>query len=67
MIIDKKYVSLIFNKEDELIGFGVGFPSIARALNRSKGRYLPFGVFRLLHAIKHPKVLELGLIAVHPD
>ena len=67
LIIDKKYVSLIFNKEDELIGFGVGFPSIARALNRSKGRFLPFGVFRLLHAIKHPKVLELGLIAVHPD
>lgn len=67
LIIDKKYVSLIFNKEDELIGFGIGFPSLAKALNKSKGRYLPFGIFRLLKAIKHPKVLELGLIAVKPE
>jgi len=66
LIIDKKYVSLIFNKEDELIGYGIGFPSLADALIKSKGRYLPFGIFRLLKAIKRPKVLELGLIAVKP-
>lgn len=67
IIIDKRYVSLIFNKEDELIGFGVGFPSLADAMIKCRGRYLPTGIFRLLHAIKHPKVVELGLIAVKPE
>lgn len=67
LIIDKRYVSLIFNKEDELIGFGVGFPSLAKAMIKCRGRFLPTGIFHLLHAIKNPKVLELGLIAVKPE
>lgn len=67
IIINKRYVSLIFDKNDELIGFGVGFPSLAKAMIKCRGRYLPFGIFHLLHAIKHPKVVELGLIAVKPE
>ncbi|MBQ7453252.1 MAG: GNAT family N-acetyltransferase [Clostridia bacterium] len=67
LIINKDYVSLIFNKDDELIGFGLAYASIADAIRKSKGRYLPFGWARLLHAIKHPKVLELALIAVKPE
>ncbi|MBO4569790.1 MAG: GNAT family N-acetyltransferase [Clostridia bacterium] len=67
LVIDPDYVSLVFNKEDELIGFGLGYPSLARAMQKSKGRFLPFGWARLLHAIKHPKTLELGLIAVKPE
>ena len=67
MIIDLDFVSLIFDKNDQLAGFGIGFPSLAKALNKSKGRYLPFGFIRLLHAIKHPKTLELALIAVKPE
>lgn len=67
LIIDKRYVSLVFNKKDELIGFGLGFPSISEALVKCRGRYLPTGIFRLLHAIKHPHILELGLIAVKPE
>ena len=34
---------------------------------KCRGRYLPFGIFHLLKAIKHPKVIELGLIAVKPE
>ncbi len=67
LIIDLKYVSLIFNKQDELIGYGIGFPSLSKALIKCRGRYLPTGIFHLLKAIKHPRVLELGLIAVKPE
>lgn len=67
LIIDKKYISLIFNKNDELIGYGIGFPSLAKALVKCRGRYLPFGIFHLLKAIKKPNVIELGLIAVKPE
>ena len=67
LIIDTDFVSLIFDKNDELAGFGIGFPSIAKALNKSEGRYMPFGWIRLLSAINNPKALELGLIAVKPE
>lgn len=66
LVLDKKYVSIIVDKDGEMAGFGVGFPSLAKALQKSKGRYLPFGIFRLLKAIKKPKALELALIAVKP-
>lgn len=67
IILDLDYISLIFNKNEELIGYGIGFPSLSKALIKCRGRYLPFGIFDLLKAIKHPKVIELGLIAVKPE
>ena len=66
LIIDKDYVSIVFDKEDRVAGFGVGYPSMARAMQKSKGRFLPFGIFRMLHDIRHPKYLELALIGVRP-
>jgi hypothetical protein len=39
---------------------------MARAMQKSKGRFLPFGIFRMLHDIRHPKYLELALIGVRP-
>ena len=65
--LDKDYISLVYDKDDKLAAFGLGYGSLAEAMHKSKGRYLPFGVFRMLHAIKHPKVVELGLVAVRPD
>ena len=66
LVLDKDYISIVFDKDGEMAGFGLGYPSLARAMQKSKGRYLPFGIFRMLHAIKHPKSLELALIAVKP-
>ena len=66
LIIDKDYVSIVFDKEDKVAGFGVGYPSMARAMQKSKGRFLPFGIFRMLHDIRNPKYLELALIGVKP-
>lgn len=67
LVLDTDYISLVFNKQDELIGFGLGYPSLAEALNKSRGRFLPWGWARMLKAIKKPKVVELGLIAVRPE
>lgn len=67
LVIDPDYVSLIVDKDDELVGFGLGYPSLALAMNKSRGRFLPWGWARILHAIHHPKSVELGLIAVRPE
>jgi len=66
LVLDKKYISIILDKDGEMAGFGVGYASLASAIQKSKGRYLPFGWIRLLKAIKKPKRLELALIAVKP-
>jgi len=66
LVLDKKYISIILDKEGEMAGFGVSYASLATALQKSKGRYLPFGWIRMLRAIKKPKRLELALIAVKP-
>ena len=45
---------------------GVCFPSIARAVQKSRGKLTPLALIRLLRAIKHPSVIDFGLIAVDP-
>lgn len=66
LIINKDYVSIVFDKEDKVAGFGVAYPSVARAMQKGKGRFLPFGIFHMLHDICKPKYLELALIGVRP-
>lgn len=68
-VLDLKYVSVIENENDELVGFGVMMPSIARALQKSRGRLFPFGWIPIVRSmfIKHEEGLELLLMGVRPD
>ena len=67
LIIDLKHVAVILDENDKIICLGICFPSIARAVQRSKGRLTPAGIIRILHAIKHPRIIDLGLIGVDPS
>ncbi len=66
-LVNLDYVIIIANKKDEVIGFGLSLPSYAEALKKSRGRLLPFGIFRILRALKTNPVLELYLVAVKPE
>ena len=50
-----------------MVCFGICFPSIAKALVGTKGKLSLKTIFKLLKAIKKPKVLDLGLIGVLPE
>ena len=64
LLVRPQDVILILDKEDNIKGFGLAFPSISDAVRKSKGRItIPF-LFRFLKAKKHPKVADLGLIGV---
>jgi hypothetical protein len=67
VIINPKFLSVIVDKNDNVVGFGTALADICSALQKSKGRLLPFGFIRLLKAIKKPTGLELALIAVTPE
>ena len=67
LIINVKYVAVILDENDNVVCFGICFPSIAKALVGTKGKLSLKTIFKLLKAIKNPKVLDLGLIGVLPE
>jgi GNAT superfamily N-acetyltransferase len=65
--INPDYVRVVFDKNDEMVAFGIAFPSLAMASKKSKGKILPFGFIRLLRALNKNDRLELLLVAVRKD
>ena len=69
-ILDLRMVTLVVDSEDQVIAAGISMPSLSEALQKAKGRLLPFGWYHLLNVIfmkKYPKVLDLLLVAVKPE
>lgn len=69
-MLNLDFLALIIRDSDKvLVGFGVMIPSLSRALQKANGRLWPFGAVHLLRALKSksPGILDLMLIAVHPD
>ena len=67
LIIDVENVMVILDENDRIVCFGIFFPSIAKAVQKSGGHLTVPTLFRLLKAIKQPKVFDLGLIGVLPE
>ena len=68
-ILDLRMISLVEDENGELIACGISMASLSKALQKGKGRLLPFGWYYLLKSlfIKRPKVLDLLLVAVKPE
>lgn len=65
-----EFFTIVLRQEDhKLIGFGLGLPSLAKALQKAKGKFLPTGWYHLYRALKgnDNKVLDLLLIGVDPE
>lgn len=67
MIVNLRHVKVVLDENERIVCFGICFPSIAKALQKSGGRLTPAALVRLLRAIKHPKVIDLGLVGVLPE
>jgi GNAT superfamily N-acetyltransferase len=68
-VLDLRMVTLVEDEADNLVAVGISMASLSEALQKAKGRLLPFGWYHLLKAlfIKRPKVLDLLLVAVKPE
>lgn len=65
-----EFLTLVVRQEDnKLVGVGIGLPSIAKALQKAKGRFLPTGWYQLYRALKGKDndVLDLLLVAVDSE
>jgi len=65
--LNPRYVKVMLDKEDELAGFIVALPSLSKALQKAKGKLLPFGWYYLKNALEKPKEMDLMLTGVKPE
>jgi GNAT superfamily N-acetyltransferase len=66
-LVTPDFVPMVFNDKDEMVAFGIGLPSLSRALQKSHGRLFPFGFIRLLRALKRNDRADLYLVAVKSE
>ena len=57
----------ILDENEKVIAFGFALPSLAKVVQKSKGRLLPLGLFRILHARNHTKLADFGLVGVRKE
>lgn len=68
-LVDLRLVPLIVDKDDNLVGFGILLPSLAKAFQKARGYMFPFGWWHLLRALKwnNSQTTEMLLVAVKPE
>lgn len=67
-VLNLEYTSFVENEKGELVAFGVTMPSLAKALNKTRGKLFPFGwieIFKAMYCKNEGS--ELLLIGVRPD
>ncbi|NVO01696.1 MAG: hypothetical protein HXX09_03260 [Bacteroidetes bacterium] len=62
-----KYICLVVDKSDEVVGFGVSLPSLTKASQKCKGNLFPFGFMHLLKALKNSEIIDMYLNGIAPE
>ncbi len=65
-ILNPKFVNIV-KKDDEVIGFFVGIPSLSKAMQKAGGSLFPFGILPIMKSLKHPKVIDMLLTGVKEE
>lgn len=66
---DPDLITMLENDKDEAIGVAVSIGSLAKALNKSRGKLMPFGWYHLMKSLfwKHEDTVEMLLIGLLPE
>lgn len=65
--LNPDYTQVVVDQEDKVVAFGLAIPSLSRALQKARGRLLPFGFVHLLRALRSTRHIDFLLVAVRPD
>lgn len=62
------YFIMLVDSDNKVVGIVIGMPSLTKALQKSKGRLLPFGFIQIYKALSRKnKYVDLYLGAIRPD
>jgi len=65
--ISDKASCILLDEQDNLVAFGVSFPSISEALKKAKGRLFPWGWIHLRRAMRNYRVTDLMINGAVPE
>lgn len=66
-ILNKDFVAVIVDGNDQVAGFGFCVPSLSKAYQKTKGRLFPFGFLHILKALRKNDTIEALMIGVLPE
>jgi GNAT superfamily N-acetyltransferase len=67
LFIRKEFIIVITDASDNVVAFGFAIPSLSEAVRKSKGRITLPALFRVIHAVKKPKIVDFALVGVKSD
>ncbi len=67
MILSPEHLVFICDENERVAAFGLCFPGIGEAVKKSGGRLTLPTLARILRTVRHPKTVDLGLVAVRPE
>ena len=62
-----EFVTIIIDSDGKLAAFGITMPSLSKALQRNKGKLLPFGFIPILKAMKKNDTADMLMVAIRKD
>jgi GNAT superfamily N-acetyltransferase len=65
--IQPDFTKIVLDSSDRVIGFEIAMPRLSRAMQKARGRLVPFGFIPLLSALSRPEEVVFYLIGVRPD
>lgn len=67
LILDIDFVCVLADADEKIVGFAFCVPSLAKAVKKSHGRLLPFGLIRMFRALKKNDTLEALMLGILPE
>lgn len=66
-LINPNLACFVMDEQERMVAFGVSAPSMAAAMQKSRGRLFPTGWVRVLHDLRKNDAADMLLIAVKPE
>ena len=67
LFIKKEFIIVLTDENDNVVAFGFAIPSLSEAIQKSKGRITLPALFRVMNAVKHPKIADFALVGVRNE
>lgn len=67
MFLNPRLIKLVEDEQGALVGFLITMPNLSTAMQKSKGKLFPFGIFHILKALKTYEVLDFYFAGVRKD
>ena len=67
LVINPKFLIVIVDENNKVVCFGFAIPSLSKAVQKSGGRLTLPTIFKILKAVRKPKVVDLAMVGVLPE